>query len=75
MSRFGDEDPDALDVGVPMNASCSDCGQDYWKASEDPTTWCDACSNKRDAWAEALEIRLMLKAVLQTDLTTVKDVA
>lgn len=75
MSRFGDEDDNALDVGVQTNASCADCGVDYAKATDDPTTWCDPCSDKRDRWAEALEIRLMLKAVLKGDLTQIKEIA
>jgi hypothetical protein len=75
MSRYGEEDRDALDADVQMNASCTDCGVDYAKAENDLSTWCDACSDRRDAWATALEIRFMAKAVLKADVTTVKDVA
>lgn len=74
-SRYGAEPADALDVGLPPNAECTDCGAAYSKADDDPTTWCDACSDRRDAWAAAFEIRQMVKAVLTIDLSTVKDVA
>lgn len=75
MSRYGDEDADALDVGLPMNAECHDCGIPYSRAEHDRTVWCDSCSDKRDRWATAFEIRHMAKAVLAVDLTKVRDVA
>jgi len=75
MSRYGDEDADALDVGLPMNATCADCGIDYSRAELDSTPWCDACSDRRDRWATAQELRTMAKAVLRADLMTTKDVA
>ena len=75
MSRYGDdEDRYGID-DLPANADCSDCGVSYSKATDDPTTWCDSCSNLRDRWAEALELRTMLKAALRADLTKVKDIA
>ena len=39
-------------------ATCADCGADFSKAEDDPTVWCDACSDRRDAWASALELRM-----------------
>ncbi len=70
-----DHEPDLDAYDVRPNASCSDCGAEYSKADADPTTWCDPCSNRRDAWAALTEIRLMAKAVLRADLTTIKEVA
>jgi len=75
MSRYGDEDADALDEGLPPNATCTDCGVHYGKAASDPTTWCDACSDRREAWAAAQELRTMAKAVLAADVTNVKEIA
>lgn len=60
---------------LPANATCQDCQASYSKAEDDPSGCCDSCSDKRDRWATALEIKLMAKAVLRTDLTRVKDVA
>ncbi len=54
---------------------CHDCGVPYARAEYDRTVWCDDCSNRRDRWADAQEIRTMAKAVLSVDLSTVKDVA
>jgi len=59
MRRYDDLDAD----DVQPNAECSDCGRDYSKADHDPTTWCDACSDRRDAHTSAIEIR-MAKAAL-----------
>jgi hypothetical protein len=75
VSRYGDEEPDALDADIQPNATCADCGVDYSKAEHDRSVWCDDCSNRRDAWATATEIRFMAKAVLKADLMKVKDVA
>lgn len=41
----------------------------------DSTPTCDSCSNRRDAWATAQELRHMAKAVLTADLLKVKDIA
>ena len=68
-------DLDAFDADLQPNASCSDCGVEYSKAIADQTTTCDRCSDRRDAWVTAQEIRTMAKAVLRIDLTNVKDVA
>ena len=58
MSRYGDDNTHAFeDDELQPNASCTDCGVAYSKADADPTTWCDACSDRRDAWAAATEIR------------------
>jgi len=74
MSRYGDEDADALD-GEACNAECADCGVAYSKAEHDRTPWCDGCSDRRDRWATAQEMRSMARAVLAVDLSKVKDVA
>jgi hypothetical protein len=60
---------------VPFNASCTDCGIDYSKLEGDPGSWCDGCSDRRDEWTSAQEIRVMAKAVLSADLSKIKDVA
>lgn len=79
MSRWtavSDRDYDDVNQGEDLepNATCTDCGVDYSKADGDPTTWCDACSDQRDAHTDALEMR-MAKADLRADLTKVKEVA
>ncbi len=58
MSRFGFEDADPDFDEVPFNATCTDCGADYGRAEGDPTTWCDACSDRRDGWVSAMEVRM-----------------
>lgn len=58
---------------LPPNATCDDCGADYSKADHDPTTTCDACSDKRDRWMEALEARRLAKAALTVKRT--KEIA
>jgi hypothetical protein len=75
MSRYGDEPDDALDVEDLRNAVCADCGLSYARAELDSTPWCDECSDRRDRWATAQELRTMAKAVLKADLTKTKDVA
>lgn len=75
MSRFGEEPADYLDGGIPCNAECADCGLPFSRAEFDAIPWCDTCSDRRDRWAAAQEVRTMLKAVLAVDLSTVKDVA
>jgi len=76
MSRYGDDDTPAYDTDeIHANAVCSDCGVAYSRGELDSTPFCDACSDKRDAWATAQELRTIAKAVLATDLTTIKDVA
>jgi len=67
-------DPDAYEAR-PTNASCHDCGVDYSRGEHDRSVWCDECSDRRDRWTTAEEIRTMAKAFLKVDLTTVKDVA
>lgn len=75
MSRYREDDRDAYDDTLQSNAECHDCGSAYSKAEDDPSGCCDPCSDKRDRWATALELRLMAKAVLRVDLARVKDVA
>jgi len=48
---------DAQD-GPRGNASCSDCGEDFFKGQGDVGSLCDACCDQRDAHTSALEIRL-----------------
>lgn len=55
-------------LGGPYS-DCVDCGQ----ACEGGL--CEECCDQRDAHTDALELRLMVKAVLRSDLTKVKDVA
>jgi hypothetical protein len=74
--RYGDDDTTADDDdSIQPNAVCSDCGVSYSRAELDSTPFCDACSDKRDAWATAQELRTIAKAVLKVDLTKTKDVA
>jgi hypothetical protein len=68
-------DADAFDDTIRPNAECADCGVEYSKGEYDRTPWCDACSDRRDRWITAQEVRHMAKAFLSVDLTTVKDVA
>lgn len=64
MSRWSlDDDDRAWDDEPRPNATCTDCALSYSKAEDDPSTTCDACSDRRDAWATATETR-MAKAAL-----------
>ncbi len=74
MSRFTDDPPDDDADAVRPNAVCADCGVEYAKAEHDRTPFCDDCSDRRDAYTSALEVRLMAKAVLRSD-RPIKDVA
>lgn len=67
-------DPGAFEE-PPTNATCHDCGVDYSRGDHDRTVWCDECSDKRDRWTSAQEIRSMAKAILKVDLMKVTDVA
>ncbi len=58
MSRFGLEDDEPDFDELPFNAQCTDCGASYGRAEGDPTTTCDACSDRRDGWVTALEARM-----------------
>jgi len=77
MTRFAIDPPDddAFDSDLRPNATCTDCGADYSKADTDPTTWCDACSDRRDAHTALLEIRFLAAKVLALDPSRIKDVA
>jgi len=70
MSRH-DSDVDAYDwlngSDLPANATCPDCGAEFSRVDDDPGPHCDACCDKRDAWAKAYDLRM--------ELTRVKDVA
>jgi len=53
--------PEFLDVDdVRPNATCTDCGSDYSRADHDPTTLCDTCSDRRDAYTSQLQRRLQM---------------
>jgi hypothetical protein len=41
------------------NATCDDCGADYWKGADDADDWCDGCRAHRDAWTDACELRMV----------------
>jgi len=74
VSYYHDEDdPHAYDL-PPTNATCHDCGVDYSRGEHDPTVWCDECSDRRDRWATAQEIKMMAKAALRVDLTKVSGI-
>ncbi len=68
-------DADAADYfhGPYVTITCSDCGSDF--VGDQTTTICEACWDRRELHADALEIRWMLKALLRSDLTKIKDVA
>ncbi len=59
----------------PFNATCADCGVDYSRAEMDRTPFCDTCSNRRDQWASAQDVRTMAKAVLAIDPLKIRDIA
>lgn len=61
--------------GPRCNATCPDCGEPCWIGRDDTGSLCDACCDRRDAHSSALELRLMVAAVLRADLTKVRDVA
>lgn len=75
MSRFGIDPPDDDAYDLQPNADCEDCGLSYSRAATDPTTWCDACSDRRDAWAEAIEVRMAKAALGNKQVPVVVDVA
>lgn len=75
MSRFGIDPPDDDAYEMRPNAECADCGVAYAKGEHDRSVWCDPCSDRRDRWITAQEMKRMAKAVLAVDLMTVKDVA
>lgn len=60
------------------SVTCRDCGLEYLSAPDQIGTLCEECCADRDAHTDALEVRLMVKmvkAVLRSDLSKVKDVA
>lgn len=69
---FGDADDQEWD-DVQTNAVCTDCGTDFSRADGDVGTWCDTCSDRRDAWTSALELT-MATAALRSDVPFVVDV-
>lgn len=68
MSRFGLEEDDREFDDRQPNATCTDCGVDYARGDGDAGTWCDTCSDQRDSWVSALEVR-MAQAGVPTVLT------
>jgi len=76
MSRFNSDLDFYESVNGPdaarATASCQDCGADI-VPSTNPC--CDGCSDRRERWAELHEIKRIAKAVLDVDLTKVKEIA
>ncbi len=74
MSRF-DSDQDYSDTvaGPYVTERCSDCDRDF--VSDQTTRICEECWEKRELHTSALEVRFMLKALLRSDLTNIKEVA
>lgn len=74
MSRW-DSDQDAADyfAGPYVTAVCTDCGGDF--VSDQTTRICEPCWDTRERHTSALEIRFMLKALLRSDLTKIREVA
>lgn len=68
-------DQDAADyfAGPYVTDHCTDCGRAF--VSDQTTRICEPCWEKRELHTSALEIRFMLKALLRSDLTTIKEVA
>ncbi len=59
-------------------ATCTDCGVGFTNRPEEIGALCEECCADRDAHTDALEVRLMVtmvKAMLRSDLTRVKEVA
>lgn len=52
--------PDDYADDVRPNATCVDCGTDYSRATNDPGTYCDGCSDRRDAHTSMLQHRLKM---------------
>lgn len=52
--------PDDYSDDVRPNATCVDCGTDYSRATNDPGTYCDGCSDRRDAHTSMIEHRLVM---------------
>jgi len=77
VSRFGLEDDYQAFDDRATNATCTDCGVDYARVDGDAGTWCDACSDQRDGWASALEVRMAQAGVpnILTRLPTLSAVA
>lgn len=61
---FRDSDLDSCH-DVQPNATCTDCGADFSRGENDPTTTCDPCSDRRDAHTTRLQRRLVMAKVLQ----------
>jgi hypothetical protein len=51
-TRYDDADD------LQPNATCDDCGIDFSRALDDVGPYCDSCSDRRDAWVAALELRM-----------------
>lgn len=62
MSRWSLDPPDDDAYDERPDATCDDCGIDFFGRAELGGI-CDACCNARDAWVDRLELR-MLKADL-----------
>lgn len=76
MTRYGDDDTFPEDDPEPVNYYCADCGLGFYRSPLDTyRCFCGPCAEKRDAWTTAQELKTMAKAVLQTDLMKIKDIA
>lgn len=75
MSRYGEDDTYPEDQADPTNSECPDCGGAFWRAEMDRCVFCGPCAQQRDAWATAQELKTMAKAILNADLTKVRDIA
>lgn len=53
--------------GSRGNWTCADCGDTYWKGPDDSDSYCDGCRAQRDAWADALEIRMAKARLPEAD--------
>lgn len=48
----------ACTSGPRLNATCSDCHEDFHKGRDDVGNLCDACCARRDAHTDALQLRM-----------------
>jgi hypothetical protein len=63
MGRWSVDDDEQDFDALPPNAQCTDCGAAFSRADDDPGTWCDPCSDRRDAHTSALERRWTLERI------------
>ncbi len=75
MSRWDASDEDYRDTiaGPYVTIECTDCNRPF--VGDQTTRICEACWERRELHTSALEVRFMLKALLRSDLTHIKEVA